>query len=270
MISGDSVLTRQQRRQEKRARDKRRAEWARSAPKPSSAACTEQADVLLGVLEQTGDRDRATNAAEIAHAGFERSLAAHFDPGRAKVACRQGCAFCCHTYVSVSAPEALRAARAVNALDQPERDDAIARIHAADNVTRGLDPDARKGQWIACPILIDNRCAIYTARPLACRAEMSINAVDCETVVGGSAGQVMAPAFPVQLKVMYSSALALAMKHAGLRTGIYEFNAALRIAVETPDAEARWLKGEDVFAPAAIHPSVRARIDQALNPTQAK
>jgi len=270
MTSDDSLLTRQQRRQDKRAREKRRGEWARSAPKPSSAACAEQTDVLLGILEQTGDGDRATKAASIAHAGFERSLAAHFDANRAKVACRQGCAFCCHTYVSVLAPEALRAARAVTTLRQPDRDAAIERIRAADGRTRGLDPDARKGQWLACPMLIDNRCSIYTARPLACRAEMSINAADCETVVGGSEGQVTAPAFPVQLKVMYSSALALAVKHAGLRTEIYEFNAALSIAVETPDAEVRWLKGEDIFSPAAIHPSVRARIDQALKPAQIK
>lgn len=39
-----------------------------------------------------------------------------------------------------------------------------------------------------------------------------------------------------------------AMHEAGLDGSLYELNSALAVALRTPDAEARWLDGEDVFA----------------------
>ena len=40
---------------------------------------------------------------------------------------------------------------------------------------------------------------------------------------------------------------------------MYEFHHALRIALEQPDAELRWLKGEDIFAGVA-----REFVDDAI------
>jgi hypothetical protein len=46
-------------------------------------------------------------------------------------------------------------------------------------------------------------------------------------------------------------ALWAALAAAELPVERYEFHHALLVALETPDAEARWLKGEDIFASVA-------------------
>ncbi len=261
----DDGKTRQQRRLEDKQKAKRLAKLARAAPAPSRAGLAEQAEVLLGVLQNTGNERRASHAADAAHGGFDRSMTEHF---KAKnVACRQGCAFCCHAYVSVSAPEALLAARTIRSLPEPRQTTALARIRETDDRTRGLPLEDRIGSGaLPCPLLVDNRCSVYNVRPFGCRAEMSTDASACEKLVNGLDARKISPALPPNLKMMYSSALAVAVKNVGLTAGIYEFNAALRIAVDSDDAEKRWLAGEDLFAPAAIHPSARRKIDEALAP----
>ena len=46
----------------------------------------------------------------------------------------------------------------------------------------------------------------------------------------------------------YVLALYAALARAGLPNGSYEFNAAVVRVLDTPDAEKRWLAGEDIFA----------------------
>ena len=43
-------------------------------------------------------------------------------------------------------------------------------------------------------------------------------------------------------------ALYAALSHLSLHNGHYEFNAAVTRVLDTPDAERRWLAGEDIFA----------------------
>ena len=46
---------------------------------------------------------------------------------------------------------------------------------------------------------------------------------------------------------MISEANQVALQAAGLDGRAYEFNHAVWLAVSTPDAEARWLRGEEIF-----------------------
>ncbi|MBK8908153.1 MAG: hypothetical protein IPM60_09660 [Rhodospirillales bacterium] len=233
----------------------------RSAPLPDRAGLTAQVAILHGVLSNAGNSRRARDAADAAHRAFDRSMARHF---RAEaLACRRGCSFCCHAYVAASAPEALLAAAAVRAWPRAQRDAAVARIRATDDRTRGLAPHQRIGPEMPCPMLVDGRCSAYGVRPFSCRAEVSMDAGACERLMHGEPARRLAPAFPHRLKMMESTALAVAASKVGLRAGILEFNAALRIAIDADDAEARWLRGEDVFADAAVHPAAWAANDQA-------
>jgi hypothetical protein len=73
----------------------------------------------------------------------------------AHIACRAGCAGCCR-HLSLFPVEAVALARALN--DLPAEQAAHIRGQAAQN----LD-DA------TCPLLSNNHCLLYTARPIICR-----------------------------------------------------------------------------------------------------
>ena len=109
--------------------------------------------------------------------------------GRA-ISCRAGCGACCRQIVPVSAPEAFRLADHLIGLDDATRDAFLARF---DDVERALDAagmiarlDALSsgalpakdrgalaadyfGLTLACPMLIDESCAVHAERPLSCR-----------------------------------------------------------------------------------------------------
>jgi len=53
---------------------------------------------------------------------------------------------------------------------------------------------------------------------------------------------------------IFSTALAGALRQAGLSHRSYEFNRAVELAIEKPELEKLWLAGEEVFAGLSIDP----------------
>jgi Fe-S-cluster containining protein len=72
------------------------------------------------------------------------------------VLCRAGCSPCCRHDLSVFAVEAEAVRRALSAL--PEATCAVLSRQA-------------EAEPASCPLLVDDRCAIYDARPLICRTQ---------------------------------------------------------------------------------------------------
>jgi Fe-S-cluster containining protein len=101
---------------------------------------------------------------------------------RGAVACRAGCAHCCHVVVAVTAPEAL------TILDYLKRTRAPAALtHIAAHIaefrrrTRALSSSQRFSPEHPCIFLEAGRCSIYEVRPFACRGMNSLDASECET-----------------------------------------------------------------------------------------
>jgi Fe-S-cluster containining protein len=162
-----------------------------------------------------------------------------------RIACGQGCSHCCVISVTVSAPEAIYVGKLVTAMGA----DAIERVRAANEVTRQFELAEREQHPHDCPMLQNNSCTIYENRPKACRQAASTDANICARSHRGLTGeQVPSPAAYTGSRVAYATALHAALSHAGLDTAAYEFNAALVRVLDTPDAERRWLAGEDIFA----------------------
>jgi uncharacterized protein len=82
----------------------------------------------------------------------------------AHLACRAGCSGCCHHHLSVFPVEAAAIAEAVKAL--PAETQAIIRRQAA-----AVREREARGLSVACPLLVDDRCAVYESRPLICRTQ---------------------------------------------------------------------------------------------------
>lgn len=110
--------------------------------------------------------------------------------GRFPVACQKFCARCCTCNVSLTT---LEARKIVQALDFDSQRDflhllkkqmtgprflpKITTNRLADICLAGEDPpeEASDPSWGPCPLLTDNACPIYDARPFACRCMVSRN-----------------------------------------------------------------------------------------------
>ena len=107
-------------------------------------------------------------------------------------------------------------------------------------------------QRLPCPLLIDDACGVYQVRPINCRQVMSSSMEACRAKLAGLPANVPYVEEAMQKAAHTRSLLLGAIEAAGRDTTSYELTQALAIALKDPDAEKRWLAGEDVFAAAAI------------------
>lgn len=160
------------------------------------------------------------------------------------VACKKGCAHCCHIWVSITPPEALHIARIVRARGLQ----AVEKIMVAHAATRQHSHEARPSHPYPCPLLADARCTIYSHRPLACRLAASGDAEVCARSYMNETDE----GIPTPLMYMVANqtihvALIAALRESGLAHSPIEMNGALAVALSRDDSEAAWLAGEDVF-----------------------
>jgi hypothetical protein len=109
----------------------------------------------------------------------------------AGLACRAGCAACCHQRVSVLPAEA----------------DAIA-AHLRRSDPARIDRLTERPRNAACPFLDDGRCSIYAVRPLRCRGLHSRDAAACRKWPEGRAATSAVGTFPHAPIALMDAALA--------------------------------------------------------------
>ncbi len=255
------VEDRKQRRQlERETRDRlRRLSTQGIDPDGGIAHLVTLKKALLGLLDG-GAPSRASDAAKFATQAYSQSVQRHTPQGQGELACRAGCSYCCHTFVSATAPEIFNLLRVLRA----QHDDAtlLARLRAADALTRDLAGDARLTAHHPCAVLKDNRCEAYDARPNTCRAFASLSLAACERSWAGQRSDIPVPTVNVQLRGSFDLAMRAALRSRGLDDRSIELNHGLLVALETPDSEARWLAGEDIFAGVAADPVEREQSDE--------
>lgn len=136
-------------------------------------------------LADLKDTRRASNAARMVEAVFERSIAsAHIS---VRLACGEACSSCCHLFTSATAPEILAIVRQLRTQKTPAE---IEQISARCDPLIGKNVDERFGAKIPCPLLSDNRCSVYESRPLACRQCASFSRQACEAAFEGSNDEI--------------------------------------------------------------------------------
>ncbi|SDE82220.1 YkgJ family cysteine cluster protein [Rhodospira trueperi] len=163
-------------------------------------------------------------------------------PPSRPIACKAGCTMCCHSrWILVTAPEVLVTADAVR--ERPEHADMLARAEAA----AAPDVDVVR---VPCAVLDGaGMCSAYASRPLKCRGYTSLDVRACEaklTVNPEAEVPVYYPRYAIY-DAMQAGVLK-GVEAAGYRSERLDLRGALVRALATPDATARWLSGEDVFA----------------------
>lgn len=199
----------------------------------------------LAVIEVTA------RAGEVAARAVEDAARRQTPPA---LACKKGCDWCCYCRVGTAAPEVLRIAEYLRQTLPPEQLQAVReRVARLDDLRRALQPVRRADPRLPCALLADHRCVAYPVRPLTCRGFNSSDAARCERFVEAP-NTVHVPAYAPQLRLhtFVLDGLRAGLTESGLKGDLLELTAALRIALEAPDAAERWLAGEPVFAAARL------------------
>jgi len=167
-----------------------------------------------------------------------------FEPA-SPIACRPGCAECCLVEVLATAPEVFYVATDLQTRPLPlDLSTVRQRVTAVAEKTIHLNAQQRADAKVACPLLDDSRCIAYPARPLTCRGMNSVTPGGCR----GDDTMIFGPQKRIADGLL--AGLSAALVEAELDGNVYELAIALSIALETPDAIAKWLAGEPLFAPA--------------------
>ncbi|MFZ1990068.1 MAG: YkgJ family cysteine cluster protein, partial [Alphaproteobacteria bacterium] len=137
-----------------------------------TVAMTRQMCVLFEKAKRTGSVEAPIKF-------FYAKVAETLSAQPIQVACARGCSHCCNGWVSATAPEILFMASRVR-----ERGEALAaRAQAAYGVTNVFTMAERPEHQHPCPILEDNSCGLYEARPFMCRLAASVDANACLRVI---------------------------------------------------------------------------------------
>jgi Fe-S-cluster containining protein len=153
----------------------------------------------------------------------------------ATIACRRGCAWCCQFRVSARAVEVLRLAAWLTAhrpAAEVERVRAQADAHA--RRLAGMVPERRLRTNLACPLLVDDACSAWEARPLACRAFHATDAEGCRDSVLDPERDDIPPALVPAVDAVsrgHRDGFVAALQAAGHDDALYELNAALAQAL---------------------------------------
>ena len=167
------------------------------------------------------------------------------------VACQPGCTYCCHNQVEATPPEvfaiALVTARYLPPAKQERLTEKALRMAALKvGKTKAELAAARKSQ--PCPLLEEERCAVYPWRPLMCRAMHALDREHCRQSF--TAGDLSGDEYYLHRYVFamsVSAGLSAGFETLGCQAPALELSLALGEALLEPRLAERWLAGEKVF-----------------------
>ena len=219
-------------------------------PNPATeAAVLGMGLVMRDKLADDAAPDRAAGAAALAASMLDKTIQKM--PQASSVQCAKGCNFCCHSAVSVSAPEVFRLVRLMSdGAGGPDRAGVAVRAKAR----AGATMEAVLARRDPCPLLIEGDCSVYTERPMGCRQFVSTNLAGCRSAFERRTGDLPFVPAAANAGLIVRALLLSAAASLGLKADTYELSSALAVALSESDPERRWLAGEDVLAGAMKMP----------------
>lgn len=245
-------------------RDRKKQQQRRRVQSRASKTTLSDRVVVRKVLEKTAEQSRQrardcirrgdlpNRVGELADGA--RGLALQVirqSPMDGKHACKAGCAFCCHTAVTVAPPEAFKIAQ--HLVDNYQEDE-VERVRKRLTENAALASGMTRAEYIAknipCAMLTDDgNCRVHSVRPLACAGFLSSSKEKCEAEFKHIANREAVPTdkFAMLAGLGVSYGLKDACKEFGLDAEFYELHHAVQRALEAVNGVQRWADGEKVF-----------------------
>lgn len=159
--------------------------------------------------------------------------------GEGAIACGAGCSSCCHLAVPVTVTEAIALAEALENLEPAQRDRVAARV-----ITVGTRLAAQPGvnrflEALPCGFLDGDVCAVYAARPFACRGHHGQTRSGCEAI--WETGQWQGRSIMAVDWVAHAIAAGLQthLQRQGHDAQLYELNGAVAAVLESGTRDRR-------------------------------
>lgn len=107
---------------------------------------------------------------------LHRAATAWSEPLERVSACRNGCSHCCNTPVVISRAEADILAKASGrAVSGPTRPTTVRNVDDLKAMAEAQEKALEKFEPSPCPFLLNGRCQVYQARPMACRLLLNLD-----------------------------------------------------------------------------------------------
>ena len=130
--------------------------------------------------------------------------------------------------------------------------------------TIGADMETRQARRTPCALLDQDVCAIYSARPLACRANASHAVKACLAAFQGEDVNIPAPMVHMFLGDRCRMAIYAALRSLGFPAVSYELSEAVCVILREDNACERWYAGEDIFAQVQAPPDRSVEMDAVI------
>ncbi len=219
----------------------------RSTPTELDQALTAVRD---GGVRRTMAHFRAGRSAQAFAAALPRAQVAALAP---EVACRPGCSACCHQDIPATVPEVLNLAGYLQAHLRPAALEQL-RATIAERAAAIRQAPSRKARWqkrLPCGLLGEGGlCRGHKHRPIECAGYTSYDADAC-----ARGGTIPADAVQGHAGAAVAATTCIGLDLLGREARPLELTLGLEIALSAPDAEARWQRGEAVFAAAHLRES---------------
>jgi Fe-S-cluster containining protein len=171
-----------------------------------------------------------------------------------RLACENGCSYCCHYHVYASPLEVFALVENVKALDSAAQNLIQDRLTTNLEQITKLTLEEHIATNIRCALLGDDgKCVAYEARPLACRKHHSVDGIACKVTFDDPSSPMENTLVAAREAVSagFVGALKWSANSIGLDTTRYELHGALHEALQNPASVKRWRQGKTAF------PSVR-------------
>jgi Fe-S-cluster containining protein len=182
---------------------------------------------------------------------FIEQFLEHCKSEKSNVDCKKGCAYCCHQSVFILPYEAYFLYKYLRIQGDKELYATLKeKVIAKDNIT-----STKKIQEVIkynkpCPLLRDNICMVYEARPMACRLFLSMKVQSCITERNNPSDfskYASLYEIPILAGRMVNEGIAAYLSEKELKHTEWFLESSLRLLLEDESVIEKWLEGEDPF-----------------------